>query len=264
MFHTISFPSYLGQRLKAHTNSPAKLLRHLDFKYFHQVCITDDLFQNLHNLYDKNAGIKGKKINIGGDHSMAIATVAHSLNTYPNCKVIWFDAHPDLNTYDSSKTKNFHGMPLSYLLGLDKNDKFNFIKNKLAYENLLYVGIRDLDEFEKEIIEKYNINYISVEEFNKTSINDFHHNLLKKIKYFIQDDPIHISFDVDCLDPDVLDSTGTPVGEGLTLLRSKKMLNYLLHNENVVNIDITELNLDLGNSYKSMGTIDYLFHDYFE
>ena len=42
------------------------------------------------------------------------------------------------------------------------------------------------------------------------------------------------------------------------------MLNYLLHNENVVNIDITEINLDLGNSYKSMGTIDYLFHDYFE
>ena len=70
MFHTISFPSYLGQKLKAHTNSPAKLLRYLDFKYFHQVVITDDLFQNLQNLYEKNDSITKRRINIGGDHSM--------------------------------------------------------------------------------------------------------------------------------------------------------------------------------------------------
>ena len=97
---------------------------------------------------------QNKKINIGGDHSMAIATVADSLNRVPpgKLKVIWFDAHPDINTYKSSISKNYHGMPLGYLTGLCKSHYFPFITNYLNFENLLYIGIRDIDEYEKKII----------------------------------------------------------------------------------------------------------------
>ena len=59
---------------------------------------------------------------------MSIATVASSLNKYDNLKVIWFDAHADLNTYSSSQSKSYHGMPLSFLTGLDNDHRFNFIK----------------------------------------------------------------------------------------------------------------------------------------
>ena len=71
----------------------------------------------------------GKIINIGGDHSMSIATIASTLNKYPNTKVIYFDAHADLNTYKSSKSKHYHGMPLSFITGIDHHKKFSFIKN---------------------------------------------------------------------------------------------------------------------------------------
>ena len=77
---------------------------------------------------------------------MAISTVDSSLNKYKDLKVIWIDAHPDINSFKSSKTKNFHGMPLSFLTGMDYNPKFNFIKNILPIKNILYIGIRKINK----------------------------------------------------------------------------------------------------------------------
>ena len=62
---------------------------------------------------------------------MSIATVSDSMERYADLRVIWVDAHCDINTYEKSSSKNYHGMPLSFLSGLDKNDSFDFIKNKL-------------------------------------------------------------------------------------------------------------------------------------
>ena len=97
------------------------------------------MINNINKLYNQNALIDGRKINIGGDHSMSIATVADSLNRYKqdNLKVLWFDAHPDINTYKSSKSKNVHGMPLGYLTGLCKSNNFPFIVNHLNFNNLM-------------------------------------------------------------------------------------------------------------------------------
>ena len=78
--------------------------------------IEDNLYNNLNNLYYDNSKLKQPILTIGGDHSMSIATVADSLQKYnQDLKVIWVDAHCDLNTYDSSPSKNYHGMPLSIL-----------------------------------------------------------------------------------------------------------------------------------------------------
>ena len=89
----------------------------------------ENLIKNLRNLYTVNSRIGGEKINIGGDHSMAIATVADSLNRVKqnDLKLLWFDAHPDINTYNASETKNYHGMPLAYLSGLCTNPYFILI-----------------------------------------------------------------------------------------------------------------------------------------
>ena len=112
-----------------------------------------NLFEHLNELYLKNKSInKDKVVNLGGDHSMTIATGAHSLNNYSNPKFIWIDAHPDINTFTSSETKNFHGMPLAYLCGLFKHQELQFLHNYLPFENILYIGIRDIDSFESKII----------------------------------------------------------------------------------------------------------------
>lgn len=263
----INFPHLLGQR-KVGVNKTGKYLKKVLSNDFVDVKCNNstknkycNMLNNLWNLYRTNI-YYNNKINIGGDHSMSLATVADSLNrtNEDELKVIWFDAHPDINTYRSSPTKNFHGMPLSYLTGLDENKDFSFIVNKLNIDNILYIGIRDINKYEKKIISKFNMSYISPEEFNNDPIKSY-----KLIKSFVGNNPIHLSFDVDCLDPLIIPCTGTAVENGLLLEETKLVIDELSENENVINMDITELNLELGNKedkIKSLNNFVYLFDKY--
>lgn len=231
---TISFGSKLGQRKNGVQYGPCKLKNYnCSVK-----CMTgNNLFDNLRNLYNLNCELKDTRLNIGGDHSMSIATIAYSLNKYPDTKVVWVDAHADINTFDKSASKNYHGMPLAYLTNLDKNHKFSFIKNKLDFNNLYYIGIRDLDDFEKNIIKEKNIKYISSYDFNRGRFGS--------IWNFMENSPIHLSIDVDGLDPYYFPSTGTPVENGL---EKEMLLNFLeeIKYSNIVNGDLCEFNPYIG------------------
>lgn len=262
----IYFPHKLGQLKNGVQYTPIYLKKLISNRYIDVECNNSStnkefhLKNNLENLYEINNKIKTPKINIGGDHSMSIATVANSLNIYKdNLKVLWFDAHTDINTYESSRTKNYHGMPLSFLSGLGKNE-FQFIENKLNLKNLMYIGIRELDNYEKEIIKKYNIQYISVNQVN----NNLYESI-QKINNFIGKNPIHISFDVDCMDPKIINCTGTKSKYGLNL-NTKVILDYL-EKRNICNMDITELNLELGNNkdkLKTIQNVSKLFENYLD
>ncbi len=225
----------------------------------------NNFFSNLENLHNENNKVNDIKMNIGGDHSMAISTVSNSLNRYPDLKVIWFDAHPDINTYQESLSKNYHGMPLSFLSGLDTDKRINFIKNYLKLDNLLYIGIRDIDDFEQKIIDKYKIKYIKCSDFN----NDFE-NCKLIIQEFIKNSNIHISFDVDCLDPKYMPSTGTRFMNGLELSLVKQILD-LLHDYHlnkqidICNLDLTEINFEIGSkldNFNSLANVLYLFNKF--
>jgi arginase len=239
----ILFPHDLGQTKHGVDKAPKYLQKFINKKKYKMQTVenTGKFFTNIKNLYNKNEEIKGDKINIGGDHSMSIATIADTLNRFPNAKVIYFDAHADINTYKSSKSKHFHGMPLSYITGIDKNEHFNFIKNELPMENLLYIGGRCWDIFERDLIYEKNIKHIDPEELN----SDFK-NAMNKILHFANNSPIHLSFDVDCMDKSLVPSTGTAVKGGIKMNIGKKVLEELKNNVNIVNVDITELNMDLG------------------
>lgn len=259
----VLYPESLGQNKPGVDKTPSKFSKMINHKdhSFVKIKMTSDLYKNIINLYNANKVIKSPKINIGGDHSMAIATMADTLNQHPNAKVIYFDAHGDINTYDSALAKNYHAMPLSFITGIDKdvNGDFPFIKNKLKLENLLFVGTRCLDPFEVDIIYKYNIKTITPSEIN----NDLP-SALAKIEQFIGNSPFHISFDVDCIDPKYIPSTGTVDSGGINLENGKKILNYL-YTKNVVNVDITELNVSLGSVKdvdKSMMNTKELFEKY--
>ena len=107
-------------------------------------------------------------------------------------------------------------------------------------DNLYYVGLRDIDEYEKHILKKYKIKQLSVKNFNKEKWDD----LLK----FINGKNVHLSVDVDSIDPYYIPSTGTPVDQGLEL---PKVLNFLDEiNSNVYNIDLVELNTMIGSNKK--------------
>lgn len=253
----IYFPHKLGQKKNGVQNS-YKLFKNIG-KIVNCKNEGNNLFYNLTNLYLQNSNSQEKNLNIGGDHSMAISTVADSLNKRKNLKVLWFDAHPDINTYEKSSSKSYHGMPLAYLTNLDYNENFKFIKNHLKFENLLYIGIRDIDTYEKEVIDKYNIKYIKSEELNSNP-----KETLQKINEFLGNDYYHLSFDVDGLDPSFIPCTGTAVENGLDLEKTKYILDNL-NTKKMVNMDITELNFELGNEEeqeKTMKNIRYLFEKF--
>ena len=257
----IGFPNYLGQKIVNKTNSPWEIIKYLGLSpnYFYDLSsqLNTNLYHNLRILNQANQSINTQKINIGGDHSMAIATVADSLVRYPNLKVIWVDAHPDINTRESSTTQSVHGMPLAFLSGLDEIPEIDYIDTKLNLSNLAYVGIRDIDDFEGKIIESKNIKYFPV-----SMCESKMEEVIQDLDSWIEDSPIHISWDVDSLDPEVIDSTGTPVPGGITLENGKKLFDFLLQKK-WVNLDLTEVNLSLGNSQKSLANLKYLTSNLF-
>jgi arginase len=257
----VLFPHSLGQSNLGTEKAPHYLSKYVNKKKHLVKKITDtgNLFKNINALYQANQASTGKIVNIGGDHSMSIATIADSLNKYPNAKVIYFDAHADLNTYKSSKSKHYHGMPLSFVTGLDSDPKFAFIKNKLPFENLLYIGSRCWDPYEVNEVHKRNIKFLTPDMINKNFTES-----LNKILNFVGDGPVHVSFDVDSIDPKYIPSTGTPVKNGLELMKAKLILDKL-NSGNIVNLDITELNMNLGtkaDGKKSGINTEKLFHKF--
>ncbi len=250
----ILFPNMLGQLKHGVEHSPILLKEFMKLKNTTTVVCNGSLEYNLDRLYKKNQKTFGQRINIGGDHSMSLATVAYTLNKYPDSKVVWFDAHPDINTSYSSETQNVHGMPLGFLTGLDSYEGFSFIQNTLPFKNLLYVGLRDIDHYEQSILDTCNIEQITSEEVNR---NPF--KVIRTIQDFVNNDPFHLSFDVDCMDPSIMSSTGTPVENGILLKPMKKVLRNIMNNNKMVNMDITELNLELGDNHSSLNNFLHLF-----
>ena len=256
----ILFPHKVGQRIPGVDKTPyfIKSLLHPHSKII-ETSVNNKLHINLYNLYQKNVLINGPRVNIGGDHSMSIATVSDSIRRYPDLKVVWMDAHADINTFEQSKSKNFHGMPLSILTGIQKDSRLNFINKTIDPKNILYVGIRDIDPFEQEIITKYNINIITIDE-----LHDNVSLAWKKVSTFVGNNPVHFSFDVDVLDPSVMPSTGTSVSDGLLLKPCKEIVDNILR-KNIVSVDLTELNLTIGHieeRAKSIIHFTYLFKNY--
>lgn len=170
-------------------------------------------------------------LTIGGDHSIAIGTLSGSLEYYGDTlSTVWIDAHADINTRKFSPTGNLHGMPLSFVCGLE--DNLLQVENKLNLDNLIYFGIRDLDEFEEFIISERNIKHLTSKELNNNKVIDFN----------INTENIHLSLDVDVLDPKYMKSTGTPVEEGINLEKLNEVIEWTKNQGNIVSIDLVEYN----------------------
>jgi arginase len=252
--HLIFFQHGLGQKKQGICKTVEKLFSFYKqlptFKTF--IHDSQDIEINLLSLFNLCVDLlqnNYQNIIIGGDHSLAIASVGASLKIYKDeLKVLWFDAHADINTLASSPTGNLHGMPLSYLTGLSEN-KFAFLQHNLNFQNLFYVGIRDLDPFEVETIQKHNVRFQSCSEFN-----------VDKLLEWIGDSPVHLSFDVDGLDPKYISCTGTPVCDGLDLPDVLEALKTLQKKCNIVQVDLVELNLEINkeNSQNNLKTFGQL------
>jgi len=187
-------------------------------------------------------------LTIGGDHSLAMGTVSGTFRKYPNACLIWIDAHADINTVESTDSGNLHGMPVSFLLGLPGNGdvpQFSWIPQPLLTpEKLVYIGLRDVDAGEKKILRDNGIKAFSMHEVDKYGIGKVVEMALDHVNPN-RDLPIHLSFDVDALDPSVAPSTGTPVRGGLTFREGHYICEAIHETGLLVALDIMEVNPSL-------------------
>lgn len=198
---------------------------------------------------------KGRTLlTLGGDHSIAIGTLAASLIHKPNTKVVWVDAHADINTFETSPSGNVHGMPLAFFFDLIKNEEakklFEWVP-ALNVENLVYIGLRDVDHGEREFIQKLGITSFYAEDVLSLGIDNVLEQTLKQLCPRGNED-VHLSFDVDGLDPKFVPATGTPVPGGLHLMDGQKIINTLMRKTNLISFDLVEVNPLLGSGAEDL------------
>ena len=183
-------------------------------------------------------------ITIGGDHSLSLGSIAGLSKFYKeDLAVIWIDAHGDFNTVETSPSGNIHGMPLaaSAGIGIEELTNIYFSGPKVKFENIFIICARDLDKEESELIRKNGVNIWSTEDVKKLGVNRVILEIMKKInKSNISN--VHISFDVDCLDSEVMPGTGTKVDNGIQLDEAINMLEYIFEFGLVKSIDFVEFN----------------------
>ncbi len=197
-------------------------------------------------------------LNIGGDHGLALGTVHGILTHHPDTVIVWADAHGDINTPSSSPTGNFHGMPLAFLLNEAKDESFNWMTEKLLPKNLIYFGPRDLDEGEKEIIQRLGILYYSSDEINARGTKDIIDSALDLVDP-LGVKPIHLSFDVDIFDASDMKSTGTRVSMGPIRDEILRLGNILAKTGRMRSMDIVEFNPLLGNATEVDKSCEIIF-----
>jgi len=190
-------------------------------------------------------------INLGGDHSISVGTIKPLIDRYKdNILVVWIDAHGDINTSESSFTKNKHGMPLAALMGMMEHwytiptwYTAPFRNYFLDPKNIIYCGVRDLDPFEKNTIIDKNIKIFP--------------NFIDNIISTINSHPahyIHISFDVDSIDPSIMPSTGTLVKNGLLVEDVVNIINCT--RDRLISFDLVEFNPLIGSNKDVKKTLD--------
>ncbi len=190
---------------------------------------------------------------LGGDHSIALGSVAGTLTYDSNVAVIWFDAHGDVNTETTSPSGNIHGMPVAALLGLCKTAINDVPSTHLKTQNIFWIGVRDLDEGEKQIAREYNLTMFSAEDVRRLGMKA----VMKQIAERLQKQNIrtlHLSFDIDGMDPAIVKATGTKVPNGLTQDDFNIFLNCLASFQNKDSVPIKMRVLDFVEYNPTMDT----------
>ena len=179
---------------------------------------------------------------IGGDHSVAIGTIAGVLQHKKNLGVIWFDAHGDINTAETSPSGNIHGMPVAVALGHGHESLTSIggSDKKIKTENIVFIGCRDLDAGERKMLKEFGITVFTMHEVDRLGMTEVMNRAIAIASEGT--DGIHVSFDVDSMDPIHAIGTGTRVPGGLTYRESHLALEMIAETGKVVSAEFVEVN----------------------
>ncbi len=230
-------------------------------KYPHAKYI-DGVYQVLRNVHNTIESLRMEKIFpivLAGDHATAAGTIMGIKAANPDKRlgVIWIDAHADLHTPYTTPSGNMHGMPLAMCIQTDNLDcqandpseetiqywekikKIGGDAPKINAEDIVFISVRDTEEPEDYLIEKYSIRNFKTAEVRQKGVSQIAKEALERLK---DCDQIYISFDVDSLDSSISVGTGTPVPDGLTVEEALQLNEELIKDKRVCCWEIVEVN----------------------
>lgn len=187
-----------------------------------------DLNQFNETLYNFLKKEKNFCITVGGDHSIAIASALASLKKEKNLGIIWIDSHLDYNTFATTITGNLHGLPLAALNGLNQDLSKFHDGNYYNPQNTVVVGYRALEEnalAEIRNIQTMGVTVYTTEDIKKYGVSKIMEEAFKIA--FKNTSGLHISFDLDVIDPDIAPGVSVKEKNGINLDETKEIINFL-------------------------------------
>jgi len=219
--------------------------------------------QRLAEMVNAEVGQKNFPLILGGDHSIAIGSLAGISKHYDNLGLIWYDAHGDLNSAETSPSGNIHGMPLAASLGIG-HEKLTHLfgySPKIKPENIVIIGARSLDPGERELIRKKGIKVYTMHEIDRIGMPQV---MEETIGYLAnRTDGVHLSLDLDGLDPSEAPGVGTPVIGGISYRESHLAMEMLAESDLITSAEFVEVNPILDDKNKTatvaVGLVGSLF-----
>lgn len=232
-------------------NPEQQRIRNEKLKYLPEIVRACTL---LSSKIEKIVASEGFPLVLGGDHSIAIGTIAgissHCRKTGKKLGVLWIDAHGDLNTDATTPSGNIHGMPLAASIGLGAIELTSVGGDfrKVAPNNVVLIATRELDDGERTYIRRNGVNIFTMEEIDKHGMSVV---FAKAIRKLVGIDHLHVSLDLDAVDPSVAPGVGTPVKGGLNYREAHLIMEELSEYGKMASLEVVEANPILDNRNQS-------------
>ena len=204
------------------------------------------LYENI----DRSIKAGNLPLTIGGDHSLAIATTLASKKYFENIGLVWFDAHADFNTFETTITGNIHGLPFASITGQNGNELTRFFNgNYFNPHKCVLIGARSIDyPGETENLKRAGIKIFTTEDIKKYGVQAIFDEAIKIVTKDTKG--FHFSIDTDVMDPYIAPGVSIPELEGITKEEFLETIRlFLKHKEDIKSIDVVEYNpnYDLNN-----------------
>lgn len=211
--------------------------------------------ENLSQLVYESLNSGNFPFTIGGDHSLALGTLSGALKANPDTLVIWIDAHTDINTHLTTPSGHIHGMPIASALNLGHPLLRSLFTNYIEPHQILYIGVRSIDDGEIKLINELNIQYMTPQTFK-----------MERLDSFLKDNPnvpVHCDLDIDVLDASLVPGTSTPVSDGFSINEVVSIVEYLRDTNRVTSLDFVEFNPDYDQDNLTLNTSLLLLNTFF-
>jgi arginase len=203
---------------------------------------------------DRIMTLKHFPLILGGDHSIAVGTVSgiagYAGSQGKKAGLLWIDAHGDINTPETSPSGNIHGMPLAALLGYGAAELTGVSgpAPKVDPANVALVGIRSLDSGEKKRLKETGVQVHTMSDIDRHGVHRVMEKALARVTHGT--DYVHVSFDLDAVDPTVAPGVGTPVKGGLDYREAHLIMEVIADTKVMTSLEMVEVNpiLDQGNA----------------